>query len=785
MKRTMRSRLYGAVGVSALCLGLSHASAAKEPAVPLQPVASHHALKKADKKPVAPPSAQSNAQTPSYSGDEIVVTARRRSEVLKDVPAQVTAFTAQTIQNKGIEMPRDFLSAVPGATLVETQNAGNAFIVMRGITQARNSEPSVSVVVDGVPETQPAQFNQELADIQQIEVLKGPQGALYGRNAIGGAIIITTKQPSDTWEGHVTAGYESGPGGKAQGVISGPITDNLLMRGSLSYFNTDGHLKNLTLNKDADPVQDWNGRFTFLFKPNDKFTADLRLSADVLHTKALYFVIPPFGFLPPTFAPNAEFNDPNNTSVPITANNPGKNDRQLYGAALKLTYQTDYGTFTSITSGDSTREILTGDAYSFKAYPDTQVGYDINQSQFLRVGTWSQELRFTSPQDGVFRWIVGAQAFGTNRFISTGNMFDTNNGVIPVYINPSTNPLHPQYTFLSDGQDQFAWAGYVDTSTELTKDLELSLNLRYDRDHRTNITDTPQSFLDAFINPFATTPVHTGDQRSKTWDDWQPQAILRYKATPNVNLYASYSRGFRSGGFNQTGVGVVATQRQFFGLGDTFDQETADNYEVGFKSQFLDNRISMNGSFFYTIDRGSYYFIFLADNSTQNLANIDRSRLWGFDFDTTAQLTDELTFNFGFNYTDSEITKFADPAVQGAKDPLVPDYTVNAALQYLHPVFNGVNLLLRADYNRVGPEVFTIPFPHTLDPNIAALDPTPKKRDAIDLVDLRAGLQSDNWSITAWSKNTFDEKYNAEYSPGGFLFRALPVRWGIDITRKF
>jgi len=146
--------------------------------------------------------------------ETVVVTARQRKEDIEKVPAQITAFTADTIEAKGIETPSDFLNAVPNVTFVATQNAGTSFVVIRGISQARNSEPSAAIVIDGVPLTQPAAFNQELVDVQQIEVLKGPQGALYGRNAIGGAILITTKQPTDTWEGRFTTGYESGPGGK-------------------------------------------------------------------------------------------------------------------------------------------------------------------------------------------------------------------------------------------------------------------------------------------------------------------------------------------------------------------------------------------------------------------------------------------------------------------------------------------------------------------------------------------------------------------------------------------
>src|SRR6266478_54209 len=159
----------------------------------------------------------------SSEPEEIVVTARKRDESFRDVPMSVSVFTEQEIESAGIQKPGDFISLVPNMTLVETQNAGNAFVVVRGVSQARNSELSVAVLVEGVLETNPAEFNQELFDIQQIEVLKGPQGALYGRNAIGGAIIIRTKDPSDHFEGSGRVGLGNGVSEKAQMAVSGPI----------------------------------------------------------------------------------------------------------------------------------------------------------------------------------------------------------------------------------------------------------------------------------------------------------------------------------------------------------------------------------------------------------------------------------------------------------------------------------------------------------------------------------------------------------------------------------
>lgn len=709
--------------------------------------------------------------------DEIVVTARQRSEALQDVPAQVTAFNAAAIEARGIERPADFIASVPNVTFVETQNAGTSFLVIRGISQARNSEPSAAIVVDGVPLTQPAQFNQELFDISQIEVLKGPQGALYGRNAIGGAILITTKKPGDTVEGKVTAGYESGPGYKLQGAVTIPVADTFSMRGALSYFDTDGHLENVnradaSAKKEADPVENLNARLSFLYEPTAKFSADLRFAVDQLDTRALYYVIPDFT--------DPRFNDPNNTSRPINLNNSGKNERDISDVSLKLSYETDFGTFTSITGYNSVREILTGDGYPFDPFgpfPVNRLGFNFNQSQFLDVDTVTQEFRFTSPSDRKFRWIAGTQFFKTDRFISTGNMIDTGAGVFPVYRRPTTNPLNPQLSFLADSQDQFAYAVYLNTSTSVTEKVELSLNLRYDHDKRENTTETPTAFLPC--TPSVTCA--TGAKRENTWDDIQPQVIVRYEASDDLNLYGSYSRGFRSGGFNQTGVGAVAAANGFFGVGDQFNQETADTFEVGLKSTFMNGRANFNASAYTTKAKGTYYFIFIAANSTQNLGNIDEVQYQGLDFELNAKLTDAFTVNAGLGLTDSEIKKFPDRVAIGAKAPLVSDYTFNLGAEYRQPIHEGLDALVRIDYNRIGDTVFTIPF----SAPALALDARPKERDPVDLVDLRVGVQGERWSLTAWSKNLFDTKYNTEYSPGGFLFKAQPMRWGVDLTRKF
>ena len=707
--------------------------------------------------------------------EEIVVTARKRSESFEDVPAAVSVFSENEIESAGIETPHDFVALTPNATLVQTQNAGNSFIVVRGISQARNSEPSVAVLYDGVLMANPAQFNQELFDIEQIEFLKGPQGALYGKNAIGGAITINTKQPADEFEGRVKVGVDNGFGYKVQAGVSGPLTDELKYRASFSFKDTDGYIGNPFLGEEADPYQDISGRLKLLWTPTDNFTADLRFTRSEMDTQALYFNI---------------VGNANDTSLPVRVNNAGENVRDLMNISLKMDYDTDFGTFTSITSYDELEEILTGDAFDFLPSDESfNVNFlsvnilnlprgsipDFNQSQYLDVESISQEFRFTSPDDSRFRWIAGGYFIATERFISTGNMVDTGGGVFPVFTQPrgnfpfdfATDPINPQATFLSDSQDNFAWAIFGEIAYDVSDEFEVAFSLRYDHDNRENTTETPNAF-------FAGTLVGAsfqGQVREETWDDLQPKLSLRWKPLDNLTLYTTLSRGFRSGGFNQAGVAVAGV----LGVEDTFDQETANSFEIGAKAQFFEGRLNAGIAAYHTNAEGSYYFVFLADSSTQNLGSLDELEYRGIELEATALITDGFTINAALGITDSEIeADAAIPSAVGNQAPLVSEYTLNLGGQYRRQidVFGGLEAFIRADYQVIGKTYW--------DPQNTTT------RRPVDLLDIRLGIGAeDNWSLTLWSKNMLDEKYNAEFSPGGFVFKAPPNRWGIDFVKEF
>ena len=303
----------------------------------------------------------------------------------------------------------------------------------------------------------------------------------------------------------------------------------------------------------------------------------------------------------------------------------------------------------------------------------------------------------------------------------------------------------------------------------------MSTSLRYDRDHRKNTTETPAEFIPAPLVGIA----FPGQVRENTWDDLQPKITLRHKPTRDSTLYVGYSRGFRSGGFNQTGVGAAGIA----GVNDLFDAETADTYEGGVKAEFLNRRFGANASVYYTRAKGSYFFVFDPDTSTQNLGNLDRVNYTGAEFEVRGRIADGFDGYLGVGFTDSDIKESRrDASDVGNEAPLVSRYTTNVGLQYRRLVRADMSAFVRSDIEVIGPTWF---YPDNFT-----------ERDPVGLLNLRLGIDGTSWSATVWAKNLTDTTYNAEWSPGpmffpnpgytnNFVFKALPRRWGVDLNYRF
>ena len=307
--------------------------------------------------------------------DEVTVTARKRAESLQEVPIAITAFTEQTIERAGIERPNDFIGLMPNVTIVDTANVGDTQVSIRGIISTRDAESTFAYVVDGVLSTNPNSFNEELVDVRQIEVLKGPQGALYGRNAVAGAILVTTKEPGDEFEGRAKVGIGSDDLTTASLRLSGPLGDSA--RGSLSasYRDFEGVFDNIYENAPTgvDYLEDTTVRGRLIWEPSDNLSWDFRagvsdVSGGAINFNAV-FAIPAFaaGFGPTFFA------DVNDHDFIYSFNVPGENEQETTELAVKADYATDNGDWTFIAAYNDLDEYLLSDGTSATFY-----GYELS-----------------------------------------------------------------------------------------------------------------------------------------------------------------------------------------------------------------------------------------------------------------------------------------------------------------------------------------------------------------------------------------------------------------------
>jgi iron complex outermembrane receptor protein len=398
------------------------------------------------------------AQT-SGALEEIIVTARQREEKIEDVPVTITAFTQTEIQNAGIERPQDFIALTPGVSQVQTAEAGDLQVNIRGINTNRDAETNFAFVVDGVLQTNPNALNQELSGVTQIEILKGPQGALYGRNAVAGALIMTTRKPGDEWNFDVTAGVGSDNSYKGSIYAGGPISDGI--KGGFSAYTrqTDGQWENLTL--DCDDCADFyeeNGATARLLFDVGGGEVDFKAKYSKIDSGAINFnaavaladVAP---FVGPAF-----YEDPNEHNFRYINNVSPKNEQENVNLSLKGDWDLDFARLTAyvayndqenyfLTDGTSAAFSLysldpTGNCQASNDAAITDPGYEApffgvpSQFWFTPEGgggtgflppyspttcdgyqyqqrdqeDTSVELRLTSPGDQRLRWVAGVYA---------------------------------------------------------------------------------------------------------------------------------------------------------------------------------------------------------------------------------------------------------------------------------------------------------------------------------------------------------------------------------------
>lgn len=643
MKRSMLLKISTAIGLTASALATPMTAAAAE--------------EKADVMQI----------------EEIVVVSRRREERFQDLPASVTVLSASTIENAGISRAEDFIALTPGVTMVNAIEAGDTQVNIRGINGARDAEASFGFIIDGILMTNPSALNREFTDLQQIEVLKGPQGAIYGRNAAAGAIIVTTRRPGNELEADVKVSAGNNNSYFISGTVGGPIVeDKVAYRIHANYRTTDGFFRNSYLDdrKIVDDFENYNINGRLVIDVNENTTIDLKARYGEVKAASItfnaVFNLPDFDAAVPGIN---LFEDVNEHEFVFQPNIDPFNNQRVIELSAKVDQDYDWGSLTAWmlfsdidqdfgadgTSGAfgffnneptcrDTVAALTGvvdlplptffggvPEASFLG-PYTPSTCDGTQYQVRDQKDISFELRLASQDDQRLRWSVGGYFLNMKREVGINLAIDTGNGIIPNLYNPigSTNPTEQ---LVHDQFDSTVFAVFGQLGYDVTEKMELSLALRYDNENRKveNLVpaDARSQYVDfdndgafgggAPLNPGLDPAVNPGGalpNQQQTFEEIQPKVSLTWDITDNTTLFTSWGVGFKSGGFNSQGS--KATVDLFFNdllganvqIEDVYKKETSSAFEVGFKSRMFDGRVTLDGAAYITNTTDMQFFEF-------------------------------------------------------------------------------------------------------------------------------------------------------------------------------
>ena len=492
----------------------------------------------------------------------------------------------------------------------------------------------------------------------------------------------------------------------------------------------------------------------------------------------------------------------------------GIDERELFNASLKLDYSTDYFDVTSVTAYDDSRNITRGEQP-----PRTSTAFQVN-SQYRTSEAFSQEIRLTSPDEDRFRWIAGGYLALTDTFLSTTVQLDsTGTDNLASFITddpfaqnictgfagvtPDGTPFAPSpfsaagidtsagdcvTGFNADEGDNTAFAFFGQVAYDLTETIELSFSARYDEDRRTNTFVAPTSLVSPAV--LALTPEGFGEgfETDAVFNSFQPLATIRWTPSSDFTAYATYSEGFRSGGFNAGGFSELAdaaiaagTPGVPIGIEPVFDQQDTRGGEVGIKTNWLGGALTANVAGFFTEVENyqTFNFAIIGGIGQQFVTPIDEVEILGVEFDAVWKATDWLKFNAAFAINDTEVTEDEGNRlidIVGNQAPLTPDSTVNLGVEVLKDFSffeQDFESYLKVNYQRIG-ELFFIA------ENFA-------ERDALGLIDLTIGADiGEHISLVGRVDNLSNENFCSElFNPGGFCFPGALRKWEVELTYRF
>lgn len=670
---------------------------------------------------------QAHAQEAAAEGglEDIVVTAQKRTQNVQDVPVAVSVTSGADIERLQVSSVESLQYSTPSLVVSGGDPSRKRFGI-RGISDgSRNTgfDNRIGVYVDGVWVGRSAASNQAVLDLTSIEVLRGPQGTLFGKNTVAGAINITTVRPDEGVSGYLEGELGNYDHRQIRGSLNLGFNEQAAIRVSGSYLNRDGFTKNLYNGLDYDNRDDYNLRGQFQYKAND---TTIYIVADTAKMKSR------------ATAGGERLPDP---LAPLP--------RQISHDELQ-NYIIDYsgvsgqvdhvfgngGTLTSITAYRTSK--LDGSAdedFSPAKVAATNIAIE-DTSHF------SQELRYASNSDGAFDYLIGLY-FLDQKIEGAGGAFAFAKALNPAAPAIYVNARHDSIV------DATTYAAFVHANYRPTEKLELTFGARLTQDDKAidyKITDQSGLFTNGALK----------DKRSRT--DFSPTVSVNYKASEDVMAYARYARGFKSGGWNADFVRSIADM--------DFDDESVDAFELGLKSEMLDKRLRLNLAAYLSKHKNYQVFSFvqLANGGTAlNVSNAGKLTSKGFEVEAEAAPTNWLTLYANYGYNDSTFDSFLNGGGPGvnfdgnrAADAPKHNLSLGASTKFN---LGFANLIMQGDYTYRS-SFFSNP------DNLAV-----NRNNALDLVNLRAGLEMGNVSLFGWVRNAFNVTETI-YNSRSFL--ALP-----------
>ncbi|QKR99929.1 TonB-dependent receptor [Sphingomonas sp. CL5.1] len=587
----------------------------------------------------------------SQNSGDIVVTALRSTDRLQTAPAAISVVTADTAKAAGVASLADVSKVVPALRFETGIRPGVPTIAIRGIAAIQQGEAPVSILIDGVQVPFLSIANMDLLDITDVELLKGPQGALYGRGAIAGALVINTRQPDNDFRASGRFTAQEGADYKGILTVSGPlIEDRLYAKITGSYQNRRGLLYNSTRHDYSDFVDSGTLDGEIVYQP----TPSTRLALSAMYTRGTvgsnYLELT-------TIAGLTDF------STSLKQNFWNRDLRRLFRTSLTLDQDTPIGTLTVIGQYARARDYVITDIDYTQAAGRYNYNPELDDAKSI-------DARLTSKPGSRFQWMFGA---------AYQDRYTENN--INLLADPAaTTPQITGITYQTDTSKSYGVYGRA--SYDIGAGFTVIGALRYDRDKKYDVlTNVPGTGL---TSPFTA---------------WQPSATLKWQAQKDLMFYATFGQGFRSGGFNAASVpfDLVGAQR-------VYPKEISRNYEAGFKAQFADHRITLNADVYRTdYDNAQFQRTIIGATSFRFITSIRKAHVNGIEADLTIKPVDDVTLGGSYSLSASRIDDFNGTSLY-VGNPMPNAFHDNETAYFSYaPRFDDTyHGLLRFDMNRRG-----------------------------------------------------------------------------------